>query len=75
MTKHVAVTLGPRGITVNTLAPGAFPTDLLKPFSDGLAEGAETIAKTMPMRRIGQPQDIVAACLWLSGRGGSWITG
>ena len=33
------------------------------------------IAGSLPMKRIGNPEDVVAACLWLSGRGGAWVTG
>lgn len=33
------------------------------------------IAGGLPQQRIGSPEDVTAACLWLSGRGGEWVTG
>jgi NAD(P)-dependent dehydrogenase (short-subunit alcohol dehydrogenase family) len=33
------------------------------------------IAGGLPQQRIGSPEDVAAACLWLSGRGGEWVTG
>lgn len=33
------------------------------------------IAGSLPMQRIGSPEDVAAACLWLSGKGGRWVTG
>lgn len=33
------------------------------------------IAGSLPLPRIGKPEDVFAACLWLSGKGGEWITG
>ena len=33
------------------------------------------IAGQLPMGRIGNPEDVAAACLWLSGKGGQWVTG
>lgn len=33
------------------------------------------IASGLPQQRIGSPEDVAAACLWLSGRGGEWVTG
>lgn len=33
------------------------------------------IAEQLPQQRIGSPEDVSAACLWLSGRGGEWVTG
>lgn len=33
------------------------------------------IAGSLPMQKIGSPEDVAAACLWLSGKGGKWVTG
>lgn len=72
MSRHLASQLGPKGITVNVIAPGPFNTDLLTKVLDA---DPEEIGNALPMRRIGEPADIAAACLWLSGRGGAWVTG
>ncbi|WWD18324.1 hypothetical protein CI109_102774 [Kwoniella shandongensis] len=71
MSRHLAKRLGPK-ITVNTLALGPFRSKMmafvLENFESELAEG-------MPMKRIGAPEDVAAACLWLSSKGGEWVTG
>jgi hypothetical protein len=35
----------------------------------------QEIAQSLPLERIGKPEDVAAACLWLSGKGGEWVTG
>lgn len=71
MGKHLAARLGP-DITVNTLALGPFRSKMMKAT---LEAGEKEIAGALPLERIGKPEDVVAACLWLSGKGGAWITG
>lgn len=72
MSKHLAFNLGPRGITVNTLALGAFPTDML---TETLEAGVDEIAANVPLRRLGGAEDIAGTCLYLAGRAGAWTTG
>ena len=71
MSKHLASNLGP-SITVNTLALGPFRSKMMKAT---LQTAEMEIAGALPMRRIGNPEDVFAACLWLSGKGGEWVTG
>ena len=71
MSRHLAVQLGPQ-ITVNTLALGPFRSKMMKATLDSIEAD---IAESLPMKRIGKPEDVAAACLWLSGKGGEWITG
>lgn len=72
MGRHLALHLGPRGITVNTLALGAFPTDML---TASLDNSVEEIAAGVPLRRLGQASDIAGTCIYLASRAGSWTTG
>ncbi|WWC88835.1 uncharacterized protein L201_003750 [Kwoniella dendrophila CBS 6074] len=71
LSKHLSTRLGPE-ITVNTLALGPFRSKMMKftldNFEDVLADG-------LPMKKIGSPEDVASACLWLSGKGGQWVTG
>lgn len=67
LSKTMAVALGPRGITVNTLACGPFPSKMMKAVLD--AAGKE-LAEANPLGRIGTPQDVAGACLFLCGRAG-----
>ncbi len=72
MGRHLALNLGPRGVTVNTLALGAFPTDML---TESLDNSVEEIAAGVPLRRLGQASDIAGTCIYLASRAGAWTTG
>jgi len=65
--------LGPRGITVNTVSPGAVATDMLRSVNPPEAL-AQTAALTA-LRRLGQPDDIAAVVAWLAGPDAGWVTG
>ena len=71
MSKHLASQIGPE-ITVNTLALGPFRSKMMKATLEAFEE---SIANSLPLKRIGRPEDVAAACLWLSGPGGAWVTG
>jgi 3-oxoacyl-[acyl-carrier protein] reductase len=64
---------GPRGITVNTVSPGATDTDLLRATNtpEGLAQAAAVTA----LQRLGRPDDIAAVVAFLAGPDSGWITG
>ncbi|QUC21716.1 uncharacterized protein UV8b_05959 [Ustilaginoidea virens] len=72
--RNLAVELGPRGITVNSICPGFFPSKM----SNGLLEmagGADSMAGANPMRRLGVPEDIAGAVVYLASRAGSHVNG
>lgn len=73
LTLLLASELGPRGITVNAVLPGATATDLNNRARDPLQ--AEAIAQTIALRRVGQPQDIADIVAFLASQEGRWITG
>ena len=71
LTRTLAADLAP-GVRVNALAPGLVKTDMAR----ALWEPAEAaIAKRMPLRRLGEPQDIANAALFLASDLSSWMTG
>jgi 2-hydroxycyclohexanecarboxyl-CoA dehydrogenase len=76
-TKALALELGPKGITVNTIPPGFIDTPMLrKSEARGLlGEGVEHHAALTPVRRVGTPEDIAAACSFLVSDEASYITG
>ena len=76
-TKALALELGPQGITVNTIPPGFIDTPMLRRSEEKglLGKGAEHHATTTPVRRIGTPEDIAAACAFLVGEEAGYITG
>lgn len=67
--RAAAAELGPYGITVNVVSPGAVQTGWLP------REAAESVAKAYPLRRIGIPEDIASAVVFFASRQADWITG
>ena len=65
--------LGPRGITVNTVSPGATDTELLR--STNPPEALARIPEMTPLGRLGEPADIADVVGFLAGPDGRWITG
>jgi 3-oxoacyl-[acyl-carrier protein] reductase len=74
LTRNLAKELGPRGIRVNAIAPGAIDTDLAKTFL-GTEEGREFIKSIQALKRIGQPDDVADAVLFLASDQSRWVDG
>ncbi|MBI3214326.1 MAG: 3-oxoacyl-ACP reductase FabG [Mycobacterium sp.] len=76
LTKSLALEFGPKGITVNAVPPGFIDTPMLRKAEAGgnLGDIEKTIAAT-PVRRIGRPEDIAAACAFLVSEEAGYITG
>lgn len=76
-TKSLALELGPKGITVNTIPPGMVVTPMLeKAVSDGsFTASLEHFAKITPVRRAGRPEDIANAAIFLCQDESDYITG
>ena len=72
MTKTAAKELGPRGITVNAVAPGFIDTDMTANLSDDLKEGAK---KQIALGRFGKPEEIASVVSFLASDNASFITG
>ena len=71
-TKSLAREVGPRGITVNAVAPGFIDTDMTKALSEAQREG---LLKSIPLQRLGQPDEIAAAVIFLASAQAGYITG
>ena len=72
LTKIAALDYGERGIRVNAVAPGPILTDLLA----GLGEERQAmVAQGVPMRRLGRPEEVAAAAVWLCSDEAAFITG
>lgn len=72
ITKSLARELAPQGIRVNAVAPGIINTDMVAQLPK---EMIEPLIKTIPFGRIGEPEDIANAFLFLSSNLSSYITG
>jgi 3-oxoacyl-[acyl-carrier protein] reductase len=72
MSKTLALEAAPRGVTVNVVAPGFIETSM----TDALNEAQRgAIAARIPLARIGKPEDVAAAVLYLAAEEAGWITG
>ncbi|MCP3730286.1 SDR family oxidoreductase [Sphingomonas sp. MG17] len=74
LTRDLASDLANRNITVNALVPGYFPTKMTKHLRDGDTVDPALLAK-IPLNRLGNPDDVAAATIFLCARGGAYVTG
>ena len=72
LTKSVARELATRGITVNAVAPGYVDTDMTKVLKEAVREA---VMQQIPMKRMGRPEDIADAVIFLASDRASYITG
>lgn len=72
LTQCLASELGGSKIRINAIAPGPTDTDALRKTAGA---AADHIVAGLPLNRLGQPADMVEACLFLLSDGASWITG
>ena len=72
MSKSLAKELGSRGITINVVAPGFIDTDMTRSLS---VEQQEKLLDQIPMRRMGQAEEIAAVVAFLVSSGAAYITG
>jgi len=72
LTRHLAHHLVDRHINVNAIAPGPFPSKMTAFMFEA---GEEIVAQSVPMGRVGRPDDVAGAAIFLSSRAGSYLTG
>lgn len=72
LTKSLARELGPDQIRVNAVAPGVTKTDMVAALPD---EVIQPLIRTIPLRRVGEPEDVANAFLFLASDMASYVTG
>ena len=74
LTKAMAVELAPAGIRVNSVAPTFIETPMTRPMLEDAAF-RESVNASIPLGRVGQPEDVVGAVLFLASDAARFITG
>ena len=72
MTRVLAVKLGPRGVAVNAVAPGFFPSKMTEWLLDNFEE---RITSDCPLKRTGAPPDMAGVAIYLASRAGAYVNG
>ena len=75
MTRSWATELAPTGITVNAVAPGPVETELFRANNPSGSEGEKRYLDSIPMGRLGKPEEIAAAIAFLAADDAAFITG
>lgn len=76
MTRSMAQEFGPFGITVNNIPPGSVMGTIMSEANrDKFQIPSEVLLSTLPVRRMGEPNDIANACAWLVADASSYVTG
>lgn len=65
LTRAVAVEQGPNGIRVNAICPGPIHTEMIEEYAQLNNLTLGDLGKDLPLRKIGQPQDVAGAVCWL----------
>jgi NAD(P)-dependent dehydrogenase (short-subunit alcohol dehydrogenase family) len=72
LTRSAAMEFGPRGVRINAIAPGRVVTDMM--LGSGIAD-MSAVAAGLPLRRMGQPEEVAEAVVWLASDAASYVVG
>ena len=75
MTKSLAVDLSPEGIRVNAIAPGFIDSPMLRKAFDSDPEREKRVLQRTPMHKLGAPEDVAAAAVFLASDAAKFVTG
>lgn len=75
MTKSAALEYAARGIQINAICPGIIETPMMGRFSGGTPEGRQRVIDQEPIGRMGKPEEIASAVLWLCSDLGAFTIG
>lgn len=75
MTKSAALEVAQEGIRINAICPGTIETPMVKEMLDKEPDLMKELAKVQVIGRLGQPEEIAAAVMWLSSDEASFVIG
>lgn len=74
-TRSIALQYGSYGVRVNAVCPGTIETAMVERMAAGGELDVEAAAAAVPLGRLGRPEEIAAAVLWLASDAASYVTG
>ena len=75
LTRSAALEYAPRGIRINAVCPGIIDTPMVASMLTSQPEAMKELMKEQPIGRLGRPEEIAAAVLWLCSPGSSFVIG
>ena len=75
LTKSAALDYAAQGIRINAVAPGYIATPMMERFTGGTDQGREQVVSEEPIGRMGQPEEVAEAALWLCSDAASFLVG
>lgn len=73
--ESAALEYAPQNIRVNAVCPGYIDTPMMERFTGGTSEGREKVIAEEPVGRVGQPEEIASAVVWLCSDAAAFVVG